>query len=165
MELKLPENKAFDLKKIFSSKNSEIAKERVLKEYLTEIYHLETQIFGESAYKKEQIEEMYFNDNYSFYLYCDENSKILGYIILYDSLDSLEIMKIAVNKSFRNKNIATTLIEEVVKNSSSNILLEVRESNNAAINFYIKNGFKKISIRKNYYINNNENAVIMLFER
>lgn len=165
MELKLPENRVFDLKEIFISKNSKIGKEGVLKEILTEIWHLETKIFEDSAYTKEQIEEMYSNDNYFFYLYCNENSEIVGYIILYNSLDSLEIMKIAVNKSFRNKNIATNLIEEVVKSSSSNILLEVRESNNAAINFYIKNGFKKISIRKNYYRNNNENAVIMLFER
>lgn len=165
MELNLPKNRAFNFKKIFSSKDSEIAKEGVLKDFLIEIYHLETQIFGDSAYTKEQIEEMCSNDSYSFYLYCNENSKIVGYIILYDSLDSLEIMKIAVNKSFRNKNIATNLIEEAIKSSSSNILLEVRESNIAAINFYIKNGFKKISIRKNYYRSNNENAVIMLFER
>ena len=45
-----------------------------------------------------------------------------------------------------------------------NIFLEVRESNQTAINFYKKNKFKEISIRKNYYSKPTENAIIMKLE-
>ena len=44
------------------------------------------------------------------------------------------------------------------------IFLEVRESNQVAINFYKKNKFNQISIRKNYYSEPNENAIIMKLE-
>ena len=44
------------------------------------------------------------------------------------------------------------------------IFLEVRESNQVAINFYKKNKFKEISVRKNYYSEPNENAIIMKLE-
>ena len=52
-------------------------------------------------------------------------------------------------------------IEYLYKNMVKYLTLEVRESNQKAINLYEKYGFKSLGKRKNYYQNNNEDALIM----
>ena len=66
---------------------------------------------------------------------------------------------------FRRKNIATELLKKLFDVCSQrrlqSITLEVRESNEKAIRLYEKNGFSPVGIRKNYYKNPAENAVLM----
>ena len=78
-----------------------------------------------------------------------------------DSIDVYEILAIATIKEYRNKGVAQGLLDKI---KTKDIFLEVRESNQVAINFYKKNKFKEISIRKNYYSKPNENAIIMKLE-
>ena len=78
-----------------------------------------------------------------------------------DSIDVYEILAIATVEEYRNKGIAQELLAKI---RIKNIFLEVRESNQTAINFYKKNKFKEISIRKNYYSKPAENAIIMKLE-
>lgn len=131
---------------------------------LKEISILENKIFGNSSYSESQIKDMYESPSYYIHIYLDENLNTEGYLILYDAIDCLEIIKIAVDLKDRNKNVGTKLLKKAIEKSDLNILLEVRESNSSAIAFYKKNGFNQISIRKNYYNDNNENAIIMLLE-
>ena len=51
--------------------------------------------------------------------------------------------------------------EKILPEDTEDIFLEVRESNQIAINFYLKAGFEKISVRKRFYSNPTENALIM----
>jgi len=101
------------------------------------------------------------NENYT-YLLAKLDKKIVGYISFLHVDIELTITGIVVDKKYRNKGIATLLYEYVEKQNSDikNIFLEVRESNNTAISFYEKLNFKKIDIRKNYYKNPIENAII-----
>lgn len=156
MSLNLNKNSVINLKEEF---NLEIKNQ-----ILNEICILENKIFGTSSYSESQIREMSENSSYYIYVFLDDELKTEGYLIIYDAIDSLEIMKIAVDFQSRNKNTGTKLLKKALENSNLNILLEVRESNSSAINFYKKNGFNQISIRKNYYNDNNENAIIMLLE-
>lgn len=102
------------------------------------------------------------NDYVQYLLYKQENKIIafVTYIILYETC---EIIDIVVSKDAQNNNVGTSLITKVIdfatKNNCVNIFLEVNENNKEAIKFYGKNNFKAISIRKNYYKNNN--ALIM----
>ena len=125
---------------------------------------LEKEIFRKSFYNRVQLEEMYENSNYKIILAFD-NDKIVGYIIAYDSYDTMEIMKIAVIKERRKESIGNRLFEKLLEETNLNIMLEVRESNVSAIKFYEQKGMKKIAVRKNYYSDNGENAWIMLLER
>ena len=71
----------------------------------------------------------------------------------------------AVDENYRRLGIGSQLIQEFEKNLPeyiNDIFLEVRESNSPAIGLYEKYGFKKISIRKNFYSNPDENAVVMI---
>ncbi len=99
------------------------------------------------------------NDFLRVLVYCDYD--IVG-VLVYDLIyDRAEIDYIIVDENYRNKGIATSLLKYLEKNNNlKNITLEVRNSNIKAINFYLKNGFLKSTIRKNYY--NNEDGILMI---
>lgn len=135
-------------------------------EYCFKLSKEEKEIFNPNYYSADQILEMVESNEYTILINFDEkNQEIKGYIILHDSVDVLEIMKIGTSFRFRNSGVAQELICEIKKTSKLNVYLEVRESNLAAREFYKKNSFKEISKRKKYYNDNNEDAIIMLFER
>lgn len=76
-----------------------------------------------------------------------------------------DITSVAVDENFRRMGLAQLLIEKfekVLPDSTENIFLEVRESNAPAIKLYEKCGFEKLSLRKNFYSNPRENAVVMV---
>lgn len=86
------------------------------------------------------------------FVYYD--SKIIGFISCSIIYDRCEINYIAVEKKIRRRGIAQKLLDYVINNNNfDSISLEVRKDNIEAINFYLKNGFEKVSIRKNYYGN------------
>jgi ribosomal-protein-alanine N-acetyltransferase len=94
---------------------------------------------------------------YGYYL----DNILIGFIhinILYENMD---IINIIIDKEYRNKGYGKELLDYVISSNKdiNSIMLEVRESNNNAIDFYKKNNFKIINVRKNYY--GNENALIM----
>ena len=94
-------------------------------------------------------------------------SKILGFVIFYQVKDEIEIIQICVIKSYQRKNYGSSIINKIKNiNGIRKIFLEVSVENTKAINFYLKNGFKKIGIRKAYYKRNKKkvDALRLLFE-
>lgn len=120
---------------------------------LKEIQHFEVKQDNIiSNYSMNQLKEMNDDENIKFIL-CKNNNYIIGYVILFESIDFYEIYKIYVDEKYRKRGIATSMIS-LLKNKE--ILLEVDSSNNEAINLYIKNDFKIYSRRKKYYKNGND---------
>jgi len=81
-------------------------------------------------------------------------SRICGFLVLRKLLDEIDILKICTQKKMQNKNIASSLLNYVLKNPGNSFnyaLLEVNSENTKALNFYKKNGFKISGIRNNYY--------------
>jgi len=108
-----------------------------------------------------KIDKESFNNDFLKVLVYEEDliKGILVYQFLYDRI---EIDYIVVDNEYRQLGIATKLlnfIENKYKNIK-NITLEVRESNKIAINFYLKNGFKEVTKRKNYY--KDEDGILMI---
>ena len=129
-------------------------------DYIEQIFSLEKENFKNSAFNKGYIETLIKGDNSFIYIYLIED-KICGYLMVLDSIDVYEILAIATIEEYRNKGIAQELLDKI---KIKDIFLEVRESNQVAINFYKKNKFKEISVRKNYYSEPTENAIIMKLE-
>lgn len=148
----------------------DIESEEKREKIIETIGSLEKDIFKESSYSSSQLLDMSKNLSYDIYIYSEKSFEILGYLITYDSLDCYEIMKIGVKNSERKKGIGSKLLKSFlefnkIKFKEKDIFLEVRESNISAIDFYKKNGFSQIGVRKGYYSDNNENALIMKLER
>ena len=129
-------------------------------DYIEQIFNLEKEIFKNSAFSKSYLNTLIKGDNSFIYIYLIDD-KVCGYLIILDSIDVYEILAIATVEEYRNKGIAQELLAKI---RIKNIFLEVRERNQTAINFYKKNKFKEISIRKNYYSKPAENAIIMKLE-
>ena len=90
-----------------------------------------------------------------------EDAKLVGFIHVLKTFECLEIINVVVDNEYRNKGIASKLIQYVVDyyDDLEYILLEVNEHNDKAINLYNKLNFKIINIRKKYY--GNDDALIM----
>ncbi len=133
-----------------------------MKYMMFDIMNIHNENFSEQRNLK-YFEEMYKDDSYLFYtIHSDQNEKILGYIIYYDTIDSYDLFEIAVSKSHQKLGIGSKLLkinEEILR--YKNIFLEVNEDNVRALNMYLKHGFIEISKRKNYY-GKNKNAIIMM---
>lgn len=88
-----------------------------------------------------------------FYGYYND-SVLIGFISFSIIYERCEINYIAVDEKYRRKGIGSKLLKKVcLLNDFRNISLEVRSDNDTAINFYLKNGFKNIAVRKKYYGN------------
>ena len=93
--------------------------------------------------------------------------KIIGFVIFYHVRDEIEIIQIGIMKSCQRKNYGSLIINKIKKlKDIRKIFLEVSVENTQAINFYLKNGFKKIGIRKAYYKVNKQriDALRLLFK-
>ena len=93
---------------------------------------------------------------------------IVGYICIRQVNDECHLLDLAVHPDHRGKGIATTLFNNIMEELKAGIcrsfFLEVRTSNEAARKMYEKFGFNTVGIRKKYYINPTDDAVIMMME-
>ena len=75
--------------------------------------------------------------------------------------DTADILNIGIDQGFKRQGYGTALLNHLIKELRKRhiveILLEVRAGNQSAIQFYKKQGFKEISVRKNYYMKNSKN--------
>ena len=131
--------------------------------HLDDVYIIETECFSHPWSRQSLEEEL--NNETSLFLVAKEENEVIGYIGMSIVIDEGYIFNVAVRESYRNKGVATALINELVtygkKNNFSFITLEVRESNLPAISLYSKFGFIKAGERKDYYSNPKENAILM----
>lgn len=93
---------------------------------------------------------------------------VAGYIGMYKVLNEGDITNIAVSPEYRGKGVGLALMnslkELAYQRNIDNLILEVRESNYAAINLYEKVGFCRAGIRKNFYEKPVENAIVMYMQ-
>ena len=138
-----------------------MVEELIDRKNLLEIAKMEKDVFYNTAFSMKQLEEMKEIERYRFFIIKIEE-KIAGYVILYDSVDVWEIMKIAVCEEHRRKGIGEKMIKYIFSLTQMPVMLEVRENNKGAIEFYKKSGFEQIATRKNYYTDTGEAAYIMV---
>jgi [ribosomal protein S18]-alanine N-acetyltransferase len=94
-----------------------------------------------------------------------DTDKVVGYLIIARYVDAWHVMNIAVVPELQRRGIATLLLEHLFELTSDDphrgYTLEVRVSNQAAIKLYESLGFKSRGIRRGYYTDNHEDALIM----
>ena len=132
-------------------------------EHISALAQLEKECFADPWSEKALAEEL-TNPNAVFRVALIDE-EVAGYVGMLHVLDEGDICNVAVFDKFRRRGVATALIQHLVdyavENPLSFITLEVRESNIGAQKFYETMGFETIGIRKNFYDNPKEHAILM----
>lgn len=133
------------------------------KDHVSQIAQLEAQCFSDPWSEKSIASEL--ENPLSLWLVAEENGQVYGYVGSQTVLDESDMMNVAVDPRFRRQGIARALIEvliaELAKMGSRCLRLEVRVSNESARALYARMGFQQLGLRKNYYHNPKEDALIL----
>ena len=125
-----------------------------------------------------ELEKICFNDPWSensiaseldnrlsCWLVAIADDKVVGYVGSQTVLGETDMMNIAIHPDYRKQGIATELISALIEalneRGSHSLMLEVRASNEPAKSLYLKMGFDVVGVRKNYYRNPREDALIL----
>jgi [ribosomal protein S18]-alanine N-acetyltransferase len=91
--------------------------------------------------------------------------RLIGYLIVSRYVDAWHVMNVAVDPEHRGRGVATTMLERLFEVTTHDLrrgyTLEVRVSNETAIHLYERLGFRARGIRRGYYTDNREDALIM----
>ena len=128
------------------------------------VYDIERQCFP-LPWSEEQCEAAFGQKAFSA-LGLFRNEALIGYISVYHTLDELEILNLAVLPPERRRGNGRRILGVVLrlarKMAINKILLEVRVGNKPAICLYESCGFKQAGVRKKYYTDTGEDALIYL---
>ena len=134
------------------------------KEHLDGVMVVETLSFKIPWSRSSFIEELTNND-LAIYLVAMSEDKVIGYGGMWRIFDEGHITNIAVHPEFRRCGIASKLMDKILticnEKGIKGLTLEVRKSNISAQKLYIKYGFKIEGMRKKYYADTGEDALIM----
>ena len=127
-----------------------------------------------------EIEKLSFSDPWSREMFRSElevgggtyarmaerDGRLLGYSLAVLVADEAHLGNLAVHPDARGAGVGQALLDDLLavseKRRATRLTLEVRESNHGARKFYYRNGFIDVAIRKNYYRNPVEDAIVML---
>ena len=104
------------------------------------------------------------SNGYAQYYVCYTDSCFVGYIGMYNLIDEVSVINVAVDPAYRGTGYGKMLMdraeEYAVSHGCPAITLEVRQSNAPARRLYEKCGYTEYGIQKNYYTNPKEDAVL-----
>jgi ribosomal-protein-alanine N-acetyltransferase len=105
------------------------------------------------------------NNHLATYIVAEYDNKVIGYAGMWRIIDEGHITNIAVHPEYRGAGLGNLIIEVLVSDAKdegvSAMTLEVRVNNLPALNLYKKYGFIEVAVRKNYYQDTGEDAIIM----
>ncbi len=94
--------------------------------------------------------------------------EIAGYLCAWFVVDEVHILNLACHPRFRRRRVATALLEHCLAHAVTRgvqwAYLEVRRSNDQALSLYAKQGFKPVGVRRGYYTDTREDAIVMALE-
>lgn len=136
----------------------------MLPEHLDQVLEIEKMSFP-LPWSRQSFEFEIMQNEFAHYIVVMNDQKVLGYAGLWVVLDEAHVTNVAVHPDFRGNRIGFLLMKEIMRRASLKgaykITLEVRPSNAIALKLYRSLGFKELGLRKKYYSDNNEDAIIM----
>lgn len=129
----------------------------------TELSEISREYLGREGWSENSFRAETEKEN-GIVLYCTCSDVVIGYISGYTAVGEADITGIAMSENFRKRGLADKLIgefESLLPPDTESIFLEVRKSNAPAVNLYGKNKFFETAVRKNFYSEPDEDAVVM----
>ena len=131
--------------------------------HVSQIALLERECFADPWSQQSIASELH--NPLSVWLVAQQGQTLLGYVGSQTCLDETDMMNIAVFPASRRQGVARALIDALVsalrERGSKQLTLEVRASNGPARQLYESLGFLQVGLRKNYYRNPKEDALIL----
>lgn len=128
------------------------------------VAELETLCFT-TPWPRSAIEEELISNPRAHYFVYEVGGKLVGYCGFWLILDEGHITNLAIDPEERSKGYAQDMIAQFVREAESlgaaSLTLEVRSGNTPAIHVYEKAGFVSMGVRKGYYLDSGEDALIM----
>ena len=132
-------------------------------QHVGQVAELEIICFSDPWSEKSVASEL--DNALSLWLVAEDDGCVAGYIGSQTVMDESDMMNVAVHPDYRRQGIGEKLVSALVdalKEKGSHCLtLEVRASNENAISLYKKLDFQQVGLRKNYYHNPKEDALIL----
>ena len=129
---------------------------------ISDIAKLEAEIFSD-PWTEESLNDT-FEYDYNHLLVEKRDGRLVGYIIYSEVQGEAELLRVAVDKSYRRRGIARKLIKGMLRElrefDAERVTLEVRAHNISAVQLYKKFGFTELFVRKNYYHEPEDDALI-----
>lgn len=130
-----------------------------------EVMKIDTGAFPAPWTKEIYEQELIENDFAHYFVMKTDTGDIIGYVGMWIIFDDAQITNIAVHQDYRGKKIGEKLfgfaLAYAFQRGAQKLSLEVRPSNTVAKNMYRKFGLEEGSVRKNYYPDNGEDAIVM----
>ncbi len=136
--------------------------EKMQRADIARVMEIEKQCFSTPWHESTYLTELINRSAHYITAWADD--KIVGFSGMWLLMDEAHITTIGVDPAYRGRKIGEqmlyAILEEAQNRGARRATLEVRESNFLAQNLYRKYGFSPAAIRRGYYSDNNENAVI-----
>ena len=139
-------------------------------ESLPEVLVIERLVFGDpwsAASFRHEVEDNASSVTRVARLWPD--GPVVGYFVAWFIEDEVHLGNLAVHPDRQGEGtgqrLLDHLLEEAGRREARMVTLEVRESNLGAQRLYLRNGFRPIAIRRRYYPDNHEDAIVMMLER
>jgi len=148
---------------MMQNKGIEFSIEKMDLSHLDRVLAIEKKCFGD-PWSRQMFEREIFSPIARYIVAVDKEGNIYGYAGIITIFDTAEITNIAVDPNFRGYGIGRALMKNLLENITKEVdkaYLEVRSSNTPAINLYEKFGFVRVGVRRNYYDNPPEDAILM----
>lgn len=136
---------------------------------IEDILRIESISFTNPWTKEMYLSELEHRDVSFFYVARDALGEAIGFCSCWCVLDEVHINNLAVLPEHRRSGVASALLERVLRDGAargaSRATLEVRRSNVAALKLYERFGFAVSGVRRGYYTNPDEDALILWRDR
>lgn len=131
---------------------------------LDRVCSLEQACFPDPWSRQSFVHELVEN-TFSYPFVVLSGDRVVGYAV-YRHLDKeAEITNFAIAPDFRRRHVGSFLlgyvVSDILRNGIRKVHLELRGANDAARNLYLKHGFKEVGVRKDYYVKERDDAVLM----
>lgn len=105
------------------------------------------------------------NNKFAVYIVIEDDKKVIGYCGAWIVMDEAHVTNVAILPEYRGKKLGEALMRKMMsvarEMGAKSMTLEARVTNHVALSLYRKLGFQNGGIRKNYYSDNQEDAIVM----
>ena len=132
------------------------------------IHSVEVEAFS-NPWSLKAFETELTDNELAYYLIAEKDGGIIGYAGMWLIVEEAHVTNVAISTPFRGQGIGELLMKSLIEYAASrgarSMTLEVRVTNAVAQGLYEKMGFVKRGVRRQYYSDNREDALIMWLDR